>query len=94
MLTFNSEFFCGLLIGVFFGFLFYYKLSKINSSDKKYSQEIENIWKDIKQLFDKKTKLNPNFSFSKMAIEIRELLGGKGCCCFHNKKLLPTKNKY
>jgi len=48
------------------------------TSDKQYSQEIENLWKDFKQLFDKKTKLNPNFSFSKMAIEIRELLEGKG----------------
>ena len=39
---------------------------------KKYSHEIENLWKVFKQLFDKKTGLNPNFSFNEMAIEIRE----------------------
>src|SRR5438094_7279603 len=49
------------------------------TSDKQYSQEIENLWKDFKQLFDKKTELDPNFSFGEMAIEICELLGyGKG----------------
>ena len=55
--------------------------NKINqlTDDKKYSQEIENLWKDFKQLFDKKTGLNPDFSFSEMVIEIRQLLGdGKG----------------
>ena len=37
--------------------------NKINNftSDKKYSQEIEKLWKDFKQLFDKKIELNPNF---------------------------------
>src|SRR6185369_2334559 len=123
MLTFNGEFFCGLLIGLLLGFLLHYKtyqnqfsiinqkidqiIDKIESrksqfknksdkltSDKQYSQEIENLWKDFKQLFDKKTVLNPDFSFSEMAIEIRELLGeGKGVWCFHNKKLLSTKNQ-
>ena len=49
------------------------------TSDKQYSQEIENLWKDFKQLFDKKIGLNPDFSFSEMVIEIHELLGeGKG----------------
>ena len=44
---------------------------------------IENLWKDFKQLFDKKTGLNPDFSFNEMAIEIRELLGdGKGVSIF------------
>src|SRR6185369_7875889 len=103
MLTFNNEFFCGLLIGLFLGFLFHYKIyqnqfsiinqkidqivnkieprkshfkNKINqlTDDKKYSHEIENLWKVFKQLFDKKTGLNPNFSFNEMAIEIHELL--------------------
>jgi len=51
--------------------------NKINqlTDDKKYSQEIENLWKDFKQLFDKNTGLNPNFSFNEMVIEIRQLLG-------------------
>src|SRR6266536_697169 len=49
------------------------------TSDKQYSQEIENLWKDFKQLFDKNTGLNPNFSFNEMVIEIHQLLGyGKG----------------
>ena len=55
--------------------------NKINqlTGNQKYSQEIENLWKDFKQLFDKKTGLNPDFSFSEMVIEIRQLLGdGKG----------------
>ena len=45
------------------------------TSDKQYSQEIENLWKDFKQLFDKNTGLNPDFSFNEMVIEIRQLLG-------------------
>ena len=51
--------------------------NKINqlTDDKKYSQEIENLWKDFKQLFDKNTGLNPNFSFNEMVIEIHQLLG-------------------
>ena len=57
---------------------------------KKYSQEIENLWKDFKQLFNKKTELDTNFSFNEMVIEIRQLLGS---CCFHNKKLLSMKNQ-
>src|SRR5438067_5852644 len=104
MLTFNSELFCGLLIGLLLGFLLHYKTcknqfhiinqkidqiinkieprksqlkNKINqlTDDKKYSQEIENLWKDFKQLFDKKTGSNPDFSFNEMVIEIRQLLG-------------------
>ena len=47
------------------------------TSDKQYSQEIENLWKDFKQLFDKNTGLNPDFSFNKMAIEICELFREK-----------------
>ncbi|CAI2194637.1 13760_t:CDS:2, partial [Funneliformis geosporum] len=35
---------------------------------------IENLWKDFKQLFDKKIELNPDFSFNKMVMEIHELL--------------------
>src|SRR6266513_1268062 len=100
MLTFNSELFCRLLIGLLLGFLFHYKTCKnqfsiINqkidqiiiiiepikrhktnkpTSDKKYPHKIENLWKDSKQLFDKRIELNSNFSFGEMAIEICELL--------------------
>ena len=49
------------------------------TSDKKYPHEIKNLWKDSKQLFDKNTGLNPDFSFNEMVIEIHQLLGyGKG----------------
>ena len=73
--------------------------NKINqlTDDKKYSQEIENLWKDFKQLFDKKTGLNPDFSFSEMVIEIRELLGeGKGVATstiknFYQQKTNPRR---
>ncbi len=90
MLTFNSELFCRLLIGLLLGFLFHYKTcknqfyiinqkidqiidkieprksqlkNKINqlTDDKKYSQEIENLWKDFKQLFDKKDWVESRF---------------------------------
>ena len=37
--------------------------NKINqlTDDKKYSQEIENLWKDFKQLFDKKDWVESRF---------------------------------
>src|SRR6266511_3715775 len=65
------------------------------TSDKQYSQEIENLWKDFKQLFDKKTGSNPDFSFNEMVIEIRQLLGyGKGVAAstiknFYQRKTNP-----
>ena len=33
------------------------------TSDKQYSQEIENIWKGFKQLFDENTELKPTRFF-------------------------------
>src|SRR5207248_11041265 len=124
MLTFNSELFCRLLIGLLLGFLIHHKtyqnqLHTINqkidqiidkieprrkqfknktnqlTGHEKYSQEIENLWKDFKQLFDKNTGLNPNFSFNEMVIEIRQLLGdGKGVAAstiknFYQRKTNP-----
>jgi hypothetical protein len=67
------------------------------TGNKNYSQEIENLWKDFKQLFNKKTELNPNFSFSEMVMEIRELLGeGKGVAAstiknFYQRKTNPRR---
>src|SRR5439155_2134488 len=67
------------------------------TSDKQYSQEIENLWKDFKQLFDKNTGLNPDFSFNEMIIEIRQLLGyGKGVAAstiknFYQQKTNPRR---
>ncbi len=61
-------------------------------SDKQYSQEIENLWKDFKQLFDKNTGLNPNFSFNEMIIEIHQLLRyGKGVAAFTIKNFYQRK---
>src|SRR5207248_3743124 len=61
-------------------------------SDKQYSQEIENLWKDFKQLFDKNTGLNPNFSFNEMVIEIHQLLGyGKGVAASTIKNFYQQK---
>src|SRR2546421_8275714 len=73
------------------------KINKLTDY-KKYSQEIENLWKDFKQLFKKKTGLNPDFSFSEMVIEIRELLGeGKGVATstiknFYQRKTNPRRS--
>ena len=62
------------------------------TSDKQYSQEIENLWKDFKQLFDKNTGLNPDFSFNEMVIEIRQLLGyEKGVAASTIKNLYQLK---
>ena len=62
------------------------------TSDKQYSQEIENLWKDFKQLFDKNTGLNPDFSFNEMVIEIRQLLGyEKGVAASTIKNLYQWK---
>ena len=62
------------------------------TSDKQYSQEIENLWKDFKQLFDKNTGLNPNFSFNEMVIEIHQLLGyGKGVAASTIKNFYQQK---
>ena len=68
-------------------------------SDKQYSQEIENLWKDFKQLSDKNTGLNPNFSFNEMVIEIHQLLGdGKGVAAptiknFYQRKTNTRRKK-
>jgi hypothetical protein len=62
------------------------------TSDKQYSQEIENLWKDFKQLFDKNTGLNPDFSFNEMVIEICQLLGdGKGVAASTIKNFYQQK---
>src|SRR6266511_3146307 len=121
MITFTTEFICGLLIGLFLGLFPHYKnynqLCNINQridkminkielgkkyrpskivGEKKYLKEIETLWKDFTQLFDKKIGLNPDFSFSKMANEICELLGEKGVATstiknFYKQKTNPRR---
>ena len=46
------------------------------SANKIYSADIETLWNDLRQLllYDKRTELDPNFSFNKMAFEINNLL--------------------
>ena len=41
---------------------------------KIYSSGFETLWNDLRQLYDKRTELDPNFSFNKMAFEINNLL--------------------
>lgn len=72
-----------------------YRPSKI-VGEKKYLKEIETLWKNFTQLFDKKIRLNPDFSFSKMANEICELLGEKGVAAstiknFYERKTNPRR---
>ena len=57
---------------------------------------IENIWKDFKQLFDKRIELDSDFSFNEMAAEIRELFRGKGVATptiknFYQRKTNPRR---
>ena len=50
-------------------------ITKLSAANKIYSPEIEKLWNDLKRLYDERIKLDPKFSFSKMAFEIRKLLG-------------------
>src|SRR6185312_4935961 len=47
------------------------------SANKIYSPDIETVWNDLRQLYDKRTELDPKFSFNKMAFEIHKLLEEK-----------------
>src|SRR6185503_2610690 len=50
------------------------KLSK-QFGERSYLPDVEKLWKNFKDLFDKKAGLNPKFSFNQMAFEIHNLLG-------------------
>ena len=45
------------------------------SANNTYSPEVEMLWNDFKQSYDKRIKLDPKFSFNKMVFEIHKLLG-------------------
>ena len=65
-------------------------------SERKYLENIENLWKDFKKLFDKKLELDSAFSFKKMASEIYTLREGKGIAAstlknFYLRKTNPRK---
>ena len=67
------------------------------SINKTYSPDLEKLWNDLRQLYGKRTELDPNFSFNKMAFEIHKLLGeGKAVAAstirnFHLRRTTPRK---
>lgn len=65
-------------------------------SERKYLENVENLWKDFKKLFDKKLELDSAFSFNIMAAEIYALREGKGIAAstlenFYLRKTNPRK---
>ena len=91
MSTFTSEFFLGVLIGFVLGMICNSQLHNMRilsktmksrklpitkrTENKIYLPDVETLWRDLRQLYDKRTESDPNFSFNKMAFEIRKLLG-------------------
>ena len=64
--------------------------------ERSYLPDVEKLWKNFKNLFDKKAGLDPKFSFNQMAAEIRELREGKGVAAstlenFYKRKTNPRK---
>jgi len=94
MFTFTSEFFLGVLIGFVLGMICNSQLHNMRilsktmksrklpitkrTENKIYSPDVETLWRDLRQLYDKRTESDPNFSFNKMAFEIHKLLLGEG----------------
>ena len=72
MLTFNNEFFCGLLIGLFLGFLFHYKIyqNQFSVINQKIDQIINKI-EPRKSHF--KNKINQLTVDKKYSHEIKNL---------------------
>jgi hypothetical protein len=68
------------------------------SANKIFSPDIETLWNDLKRLYDKRTELDPKFSFNKMVFEIHKLLGeGKAVAAvtirnFYLRRTNPRKN--
>jgi len=63
---------------------------------RNYLPDVEKLWKIFNNLFDKKTGMDPKFSFNQMATEIRELREGKGIAAstlknFYERKTNPRK---
>lgn len=66
-------------------------------SEKSYLPDVEKLLKNFKNLFDKRSGLDPKFSFHQMATEIRELREGKGVAAstlksFYERKTNPRKS--
>ncbi|CAG8679880.1 7213_t:CDS:2 [Dentiscutata erythropus] len=65
--------------------------------ERSYLPDVGKLWKNFKDLFDKKAGLDPKFSFNQMATEIRELREGKGVAAstlkkFYKRKTNPRKS--
>ena len=65
--------------------------------ERSYLPDVEKLWTNFKNLFDKKAGLDPNFSFNQMATEIRELREEKGIVAstlksFYKRKTNPRKS--
>src|SRR6185369_16588157 len=65
--------------------------------EQSYLPDVEKLWKNFKNLFNKKAGLDPKFLFNQMAIEIRELREGKGIAAstlknFYKRKTNPRKS--
>ena len=66
------------------------------SANKIYSPVLETLWNDLRQLYDKRTELDPKFSFNKMAFEIYKLLEEKAVAAstirnFYLRRTTPRK---
>ena len=66
------------------------------SANKIFSPDIETLWNDLKQLYDKRTELDPKFSFNKMTFEIYKLLEEKAVAAstirnFYLRRTTPRK---
>jgi hypothetical protein len=109
MFTFTSEFFLGILFGFVLGMLYNSQLHNMRilsktmksritkpSANKTYSLEVETLWNDFKRSYDKRIKLNPKFSFNKMAFEIYKLLEEKAVAAstirnFYLRRTIPRE---
>src|SRR6185369_5925874 len=106
MFTFTGEFFIGALIGFVLGMLCNSQLHNMRilsktmkskpSANKTYSLEVETLWNDFNRLYDERIKLDPKFSFNKMAFEIYKLLEEKAVTAstirnFYLRRTTPRK---
>src|SRR5207237_1649293 len=66
------------------------------TKNKVYSPDVETLWNALKQLYDKRTELDPKFSFNKISFEIYKLLEEKAVTAstirnFYLRRTTPRK---
>jgi len=66
------------------------------TENKIYSPDVETLWRDLRQLYDKRTESDPKFSFNKLAFEIYKLLKEKAVAAstirnFYLRRTIPRK---